>query len=966
MAARWQLPRHVGRAREIRELDAELRRVAAGTARAVLLLGDPGVGKTRLTRELLARHRSRALGLAARSYPLAATAPYSLWTEALEQHLRRLDDDDLRTLCGPHGEELASLLGSCERAFGPPVRESSRLRLLEGLTALVERLARPRPLVVAFDDVHLADFSSLEAFAYVTRNAAGGRALFLLTARPADLAEERSTSELLGALEQEGVLRRLELAPLRREDIAALASDVVGGPAPEATVDWLFERSRGIPLFAVGLLQALVDEGADLSQPRLSRVPEELADRVRVRLARLDETALGVLELLALLGRRVEIADLARLAHRPLDELAPVLDRLTRSRLVAVHERGRELSYEVAHPLIQETIVESIGAARRRAFHRLLARELLSLGRLEEAAPHFALSASPGDAEAVAALRDAVREAESREAYREALDILGTLVELLPAGDERWLEIVDALAWKAEWVVDHRADVDAEKGVAALREIDFLLATASDPARRAAVQFRLTSFLAWGTGAVGDAERSGRAALELFERAGDRQSVLLAANELAWIRGMLAGDLVLHEALAAEVAEAAAREGHRFVEMQALGSLGWAALCRGRFEPAEAALRRSVELARAEDKRYRLSWNLATLALCLALGDRVRDAPPLFEEARSVHPAHAESLVREWEAIACWLAGDYGRAAQLGRETIAAHAGLLARRRGLGVAAAALGALEAGGPLDARRLLTPAQAAYQGRQWAFFSTYCSYAEALVISREELPERAVALLCDVTSSLLRMDARAFAAAPLLDLVEIAAHVSDHETAQDAVRSLDQLARGVERNLYRGAAALARAYAELASGSPGRASASAADAVSLLDGYRGLEARAWYVLGRSLAVTDRHAAVEPLETAAATFADCGASWRRERALASLRALGHQGRRAAARALGAEALSPRERQVLALLGEGLSNSEIADRLVISRKTAEHHVGRILAKLGVRSRAQAAAYAARDLGAR
>ena len=62
--------------------------------------------------------------------------------------------------------------------------------------------------------------------------------------------------------------------------------------------------------------------------------------------------------------------------------------------------------------------------------------------------------------------------------------------------------------------------------------------------------------------------------------------------------------------------------------------------------------------------------------------------------------------------------------------------------------------------------------------------------------------------------------------------------------------------------------------------------------------------------------------------------------------------------------ELLTRREKEVLRLLADGLSNREIAERLFISPKTAEHHVSRIYAKLGVSTRPEAAAYAARNLG--
>src|SRR6266511_586166 len=136
---------------------------------------------------------------------------------------------------------------------------------------------------------------------------------------------------------------------------------------PRPLVEWLAERSRGNPLFALGLLQALVEEGGDLSAPELRSLPEELAERVGVRLRGLDEPRLATLEALATVGRRVEFRDLVALTGLPIDRLPAVLEALVRSHLVSEEERRRELSYEITHPLIEEAIYQRIGGARRRA-----------------------------------------------------------------------------------------------------------------------------------------------------------------------------------------------------------------------------------------------------------------------------------------------------------------------------------------------------------------------------------------------------------------------------------------------------------------------------------------------------------------------------------------------------------------------------------------------------------------------
>ncbi|HEY3241175.1 MAG TPA: AAA family ATPase [Acidimicrobiia bacterium] len=946
-------PRLVGRDRELAILEGELARAVDGEFRCLLLLGDPGVGKTRLASELLARHGEKAITLSARAHPLGGTTSFGLWAEAFEGHLRMVDPGTVAALCGGFLDDLAALLRSAAAGRGiPPQGEPPRSRLLEGLAVLLANLAEAAPVVVLLDDVHVADASSWDALHYLARNLPESRVLVLAAARPAELSGQAGPTQVLLGLEQEEMLNRLELRPLPTEAVGELAGAVLGEAAPEALVDWLHERSRGNPLFTIGLVRALLDEGADLAAPQLRRLPETLAARVASRLGTLDEPARSTLELLAVVGRRIGLGDVVALSGRPLDRLGPLLDGLVRARFLTEEERGREVTYEIAHPLIQEAIYEDLGGARRHALHRLVARSLLAAGRLGEAAPHFTRSAEVGDPEAIEALCGAVRQAEERELYREALTILGTLVELLPPGDERWLEVLDALVLKAEWVIDNRADVYAALGIPALRAIDAALADSPDAGRRAAVKFRLQNW-AWCAGELEEAVRNCREAAELFERAGDETGRRIALFQLG-VNREWQGDTGALLETSQRLAEEAQAADDTFVSMQAIGrGLGWANFWRGQFEEAETAYRYGADIAQADGRRYFHSLSLSGLAFASAFRGRIKEARPVLEKAKAVNPGWRDSLQFEWEIMVHWLAGDFPAAVSLAKESVAWNAAGLSKRRAPGMAFGALSAAEAGRMDEAGRLLAPARAAYGDRDWWWWSDCCGWVEALLSWRQHKRAGSLDALRRSSDRMVGKEALPWATFVLIDQTEVAAEGDRADMAREAATRLDEITGRIDCAHYRGLSRLGAAWAGLASGTPKRAVPPASEAVELLASteWQALQGRALDVLGRALAPVDRPRAREALERAAATFDACGGAWRRDRALEALRRLGEAGRRAAA-VLGSPSLTPREREVARLAARGQTAPEIARTLFIGKRTVESHLARIYAKLGVASK--------------
>ncbi len=541
----------VGRRDEMAALDDEFARAAAGEFRVVLLSGEAGVGKSRLGRELLARH-PEAAGMFARAHPLGVTAAFGVWAEAIDPLLQGRSDAQVMAACGGLLDDLASLFHRVAVIRGSlPDREPPLPRLLQGLAAMLRNLAGQAPVIAVLDDVHFADASSWEALRYFARHLDDVRLLVVATSRPADLAEQEAAAQALFELDEDGFLQRLEVGPLDRNTMRELAETIIGQPPPAALMDWVGQRARGNSLYVVSLVRALLEERADLSAPSLRRLPEGLTERMAARTRGADETSRAVLDMLAVVGRPLPLDDLAALTGLPAERLDPILAGLIAGRAVAEGQRVGELIYEIQHPLIRDVIYQQISGARKRALHRQAARSLLDSGRLAEAALHFARSAQPGDEEAVRVLLDAMRQAEQREAFRETLDLLSELVDILPPADPRWLDVLEAMYWQAEWVVDHRAETRAETAVRALCAIDGLLARSADHARRATVKFRLANFLAWGTGELPEAEQACREAVRLFEAAGEQRQALLARRELGWIRnlrGDMAGMPALREA----------------------------------------------------------------------------------------------------------------------------------------------------------------------------------------------------------------------------------------------------------------------------------------------------------------------------------------------------------------------------------------------------------------------------------
>jgi DNA-binding CsgD family transcriptional regulator len=917
----------------------------------VNVVGAAGLGKTRLVGEFAARHHGDVLALQARAYPLGSTASLGVWVEALECGISGLATGDLAELCGGHLADLAVLLPSARAVWtGPAPEEPRHARLLGALAVLLRRLSNRTPVIVTLDDVHLADGSSWEALGYLARNLASSPVLIVVVARPDELATRPAASDVLGSLEQEGMVTRLPIVPLSPAEVRELASTLVGAQVPGTLVEWLTERARGNPLYVTGLVRALLDEGADLAQPSLRELPDSLAERVHARVRLLDGTAKALLELLAVFGSRAELNELLRLTDLPLDALAAVLDQLERAGLANEVEVGRGLVYEVAHPLVQEAVYAQIGGARQRALHRHVGRMLVEAGHYGAAAAHVVAAAEPGDDEAIVTLCEALRRAEAGDHHREALSLLGALVEMLPPGDQRWLRVLAVMALTPDWVVDHRAGAGVEVPAQALRRIEAVLERSPDVGQRAAVKFRLGSLMTWGLCDLTTGRQLVEQARDLFAEAGDERSVLLSTNEIGYHMG-LGDDGGAHERFAREVLAVAHARDDLELELQAQSSLAWALHAQGRIEASRAVIDRGAETAWRASNAYRLCYLRGMGILSDRLLGRRRDRAEL-EQLAERHPAYRDTLLLDFAAQMAWFDGDLEAVVVAAEEQRAWDRGL-ASRRACGQALAVVALAELGRDDEAAQIHALAEAHFRGRTCWFFTRIIAWAGVVATQLRDATNDSLQSLARCAEDAAMNGYWTWARWMLPDLAEAAADLGDRTLGAEAALLLRADPWPPEGIAHQGGRAFVEGACATVDGTDRLTEAVGAFRSA---GWPLLEGRALALLGTRIGRADPGQAATALAAAAALFERCGAVVRRERALRALAALGSKGRRNRARLLGPVALTAREREVAALAAQGCSALQIAHRLFIGKRTVETHLANAYAKLGVTSKTELA----------
>jgi DNA-binding SARP family transcriptional activator len=375
-----------GRALELEELAKGLDEALAGHGRLFLLVGEPGIGKSRLADELMGRARTRGAGvLVGRCWEAGGAPAYWPWVQALRAHVRMTEREALRAELGAGAADLAQLLPELRELFAdlpePPAleSESARFRLFEAVSSFLRTAARARPLVLVLDDLHAADEPSLLLLQFLARELGGARVLLFAAYRDVDPSPNNPLTAALTELAREPVTRILPLAGLREHEVAQFVEFISGEPPGEALVAAIHQETEGNPLFVGEIVRLLATEGrlGEREAPRLA-IPQSVRDVIARRLRHLSEECYRVLLLASVLGREFRLEALSRLADVSETELLDTLDEAMTARAVS-DVPGAPTVLRFAHVLIRDTLYEGTTTARRVRLHRLAVEALEGL-----------------------------------------------------------------------------------------------------------------------------------------------------------------------------------------------------------------------------------------------------------------------------------------------------------------------------------------------------------------------------------------------------------------------------------------------------------------------------------------------------------------------------------------------------------------------------------------------------------
>jgi class 3 adenylate cyclase/tetratricopeptide (TPR) repeat protein len=437
----------VGREAELEQLREALNGTLAGRGGLLLLVGEPGIGKTRTAEELATYARVRGANVQwGRSHEGEGAPAYWPWAQAIRSYVRESDPVALAWELGQGAGDVAHLVPEVRERVGDvpdaPALDSdeARFRLFDSIATFLVSASRSRPLVVILDDLHWADEPSLLLLKFVARQASDSGLLVVGTYRDVELGRHHPLARTLAELAEIQGSRRVPLRGLDTEAVERFIEMTAGIEPRPGLAAAVHDQTEGNPFFVTEVVRLMASEGSLAGPVRGGwelAIPQGVREVVGRRLDRLSEEANEVLTLAAAVGREFNLDVLEGLNGEPREELVDAIEQAIESQVVseAPHAQG---GYCFSHALVRETLYAELTEPRRVELHRRIGE---SLERIFEADPdppvaelahHFIVAAPAGEADkAIAYAERAARRASDQLAHEEAATHYERALEVL-------------------------------------------------------------------------------------------------------------------------------------------------------------------------------------------------------------------------------------------------------------------------------------------------------------------------------------------------------------------------------------------------------------------------------------------------------------------------------------------------------------------------------------------------------